>query len=101
MAKVVEVTKNFVKKNTILPPPQVTVIKTFKKIKSLIEGNKFTEASVALMNNAGDLASEDFKMLNKEISKNFPKNNSTEGNYPTSCGRSMNRRGSGSCRRGI
>ena len=59
---------------------------------------KFSKASVALSNGAEDLAPEDFKTLNRVIKDNFPKNK-TEGNYPTSCGKSINRRGYGSCRK--
>ena len=100
MAKRKTVTRRFKNEKTILPPPQVTVIKTFKNIESLIAMEKFSKASVALSNGAEDLAPEDFKTLNRVIKDNFPKNK-TEGNYPTSCGKSINRRGYGSCRKSI
>lgn len=99
MAKQKIVTRKFKRGETILPPPQVTVVQTFKKIEGLISTGKFSEASVALLNRAEDLAPEDFKTLNKTIKDNFPKNKNREGDYPTSCGRPIKhgRRNPGSC----
>lgn len=99
MTKQKTVTKKFLKKNSVLPLPQFTVIRTFKKIEGLISTGKFSEASVALLNGAEDLASEDFKSLNKTIKDNFPKNKNIKGDYPTSCGgpKKHGRRNPGSC----